>query len=199
MKFNDRWTCWPAWVVALLVSLVAIPAGADPKSGGHAELGIGEIRTRPFAVGGGACLGLVTGASMRVAGALRVCVEGQATAGTNFPLKGNQEQADAGHQSLFTVVSGVQAGGLLGVPGAFATAGLGIGHSTISGARARLSSPDLGAVTLRDRTAPAFALGVGFAFLGTARRERLSLRCHGLLDGRSAPAYAILGCVGLAF
>ena len=201
MQYGGRWFWGVARGFALLIGLaVGASVEANPNVGAHAEFGVGEIRTRPFVVGGGVAATIAAGLSTRFVGPVTGCAEFQATTGRNFPLKGNLEAADAGHQSLTTLVGALELHGLPRARGAVCLAGLGVGRSTISGARGAINSPDFGQVQLRDRTALAYALGLGYRFGGGAWGTQLALRAHGLFrNGLDSSAYATALMIGVAY
>ena len=192
---NRRIQC--AWVVVLGVAIAhASPAQAN-RFGIHFDAGVGGSRTQPYVTGTAVSGTIGFGASTRLAGPVSACLEARASAGAEFPA-GIPEDANAGRQSLVTFTGGFEVGGE-SHRGPFLASGLGVGHSTISGARGPTDSPDFGLVALEDRTAVAYDLGIGYRFEGGPGplRAELALRTHGLFrDDWSASAHTIAVTIG---
>lgn len=193
---------WVAWGAALTVILATeSPAHARERVGAYLDVGFGGGRTQPFITGGAVCGTIGLGASTRLLGPARACFEFRATAGGDFP-SGIPEAANAGNQSLVTFLAGLEFVNRRSLRGPFLTSGLGVGHSTISGARGPTNSPNFGFVPLHDRTAVAYGFGLGYRFAGGPgpMLAQVTLRTHGLLSERmSASAYATVINVGLAY
>jgi hypothetical protein len=193
-------------VLAILItigSLFSVPTNADPlaempRLGIHTDIGIGEIRTQPYAVGGEPSASITAGISAHCAGPFAACLDLQGTAGRN-PPKGNLESANGGKQTLVTFTFGLLAQHLRRASGAFANAGLGVGHSTISAARARITFPPI-PVALRDRSGTAYTLGFGYRFPGGRSQVQVAIRAHGLLrNSVASSAYATVFTLGVAY
>ena len=191
---------WAAWGAALVLT-TGSPAHALERVSAYVDLGLGASRTQPFVTGGAACGTIGLGASARLLGFARAHVEFRATAGRDFP-SGIPEAANAGDQSLVIFLGALEFVNRGSLRGPFLASGLGVGHSTISGARGPTDSPNFGFVPLHDRTALAFGLGVGYRFAGGPgpMHTQVALQAHGMLrEGMTASAYATAITLGFAY
>jgi hypothetical protein len=186
---------------AILLGLADDPrALAGELVGGRVELGFGGCQAQPFITGGAVCATVGLGASIGLLGPARACFDFRATAGTDVP--GSLEAADAGQQSLVTFTGGLEFMNLRSARGPFVAAGIGVGHSTISGAHGPIYPPPYTGNVSNDRTAVAYDVGIGHRFSGGPGPMllQLALRSHGLLlDATSASAYAVVVVLGVAF
>jgi len=193
---------WLAFGAALVVGCIADPeAHAGERIGAYLDVGFGASRIQPFVTGPALCGTIGVGASTHLFGPTRAWFEFRATAGDEFP-SGMPEAANAGNQSLSTFLGGLEFMNRTLFRGPFLTAGLGVGHSTISGARGPTNSPNFGFVPLHDRTAAACGLGLGYRFSGGPgpMLAQFALRTHGLLyQDMSASAYTTVITLGLAY
>jgi len=172
------------------VTIQAKPAAGRPTL--RIGLGLGSQTTQPFVVGsvgvGTASLGVSTPIRGPMRGSLDCNFSGGLPLGARIP-----EASNAGKQSLFTVIGALELARPSSQTGPSLSAGLGLGHSSISDARGPTNSPNHGFVPLAGRTALAFELRAGYTFGFGPGPTRLGLSSlgHGLLlDATSTSAYA---------
>jgi len=198
MHMNRRSCLSLSLTIAVVVaSKSAAGVGADTYI--YLDGGLGGSRAQPFVTGTALCGTVRLGASSPLRGVARVCGEFRASFGGDFPT-GNPEDANAGRQSIVTLVAGRELLNPKTVAGVFLMSGMGVGHSTISGARGPTDSPNFGLVPLMDRTSAAYAVGLGYRFSGGpwSTHAHLALRLHGLFrQGISSSSYATALTVGV--
>lgn len=190
--------------LAFVLFLIAVPTSATAAegiSGLRLGLGLGSQQTQPFIVGKAASGTASFGVSFPPGGPLHAALDFNASGGSDFGMK-IPEASRAGTQSLFTVIGALELTGPSSRLGPSLSAGLGVGHSSISDARGPTDSPNFGFVPLKGRTALAFELRAGYAFAGGPGPTRLGLfwLVHGLLlDATSASAHANAFGLGLLY
>jgi len=195
------------WVAAAATCATFVacgsPARAGDRIGVYADFGVGGILTQPFIVGGLMCGTVGAGISARVARRATASFDFRSWSGSGDLFRSRiPEAANAGKQSLVTFLGGVELGPPGSHSGAFLSAGLGVGHSSISGARGPTDSPNFGFVPLGDRTAVAYGLGAGYRISGGPGplHTQVALRTDGLLgDGMKRWAYATAVTLGFAW
>lgn len=192
--------CSPLLASSIAVATIAGTLAARPLNA-HIDFGVGTIHTQPFTVGGDVSGCVAIGLSMRLVGATRIGLDYQATQGTSpFFSTGIPERAKPGKQSLATVLLNLELVSSRRISGPFMSAGLGVGHSTISGARPFVGLVPFPVIELHDRTAAAFGLGAGFRSAGGpfGTRVQLAIRTHGLLlDALSSSCYSTAFTLGV--
>jgi len=186
---------------AALTLILRTESTASARIAGNLDAGLGGSRVQPFIVGRAVCGTVGLGVSTGLRGPARACIELRGTAGREFP-SGTLEDANAGHQTIVTILGGLELVNRSSLRGPFFTAGLGVGHSTISGARGPTNSSNSGLVPPRDRTGASYGFGLGYRFSagpGTGLGQ-IALRIHGLLsENVSASACATAITVGVAY
>jgi hypothetical protein len=175
--------------LALLASLAfGWTARADDGMGGGLDLGFGGMHTQPFIVGGAVCasLGLELHRAI-LSGPVNARLELRATAGSGLN-SGIPESAQGGNQTLATALAGIELVNAHNRRGPFVDLGLGIGRSTISAARGPTRPPNWGFVPLKDRTAAAYGVGIGYRFGARSRWAlgQVALRTTGLFNNLTA-------------
>ncbi len=184
-------------------ALFAAPGGsaAGPRLSGHIEGGLGFADVRPLTspttlgatvwVGGGVPLGRG-----------RATLEIAATVGDDIGAK-VPEGPFSGSRSLTTFLLGMELVDSGDARGFFVSAGVGIGHWTLSGAtRGWCDFPDPGwSIPARDLTAFAFGGGAGFRTCGGPGPLgfQLALRFHGAVDAARIAASGTALTLGLAY
>lgn len=187
-------------LLAGVLTCVSVSAGGDVM--GYVDIGMGGGRTEPHVVGTAVTATVGLGATARLRGPAVASLQFRATVGDEFPGAQAPENAKAGHQTLTTVLACVEFVPWRSMRGPFLATGVGLGHSTISGARGPTNSPNYGFVPLRDRTGIAFGMGAGLRSSGGPGPLgiQLAIWTHGLLrDGTIPAAYFTNVTLGLVY
>ena len=181
---------WPLrWLLVMTLAMFARPTHAGPTNAHSTlaaalDLGVGGMRTRPFVVGGVACTSV--GIALRHAlparallARLEVCWTAGADGFGKVP-----EAARGGNQSLATALAGLELVNARSGRSPFLDAGVGIGHSTLSQARGPTVWPPGAPVSLHDRMAAAYGIGLGVRFSDRPHPwpVQVALRTTGLFD-----------------
>ena len=196
-SFQQSWASWGA-AAAIFIATEA-PADRLEHICTYLDVGVGASRTQPFITGSTVCGTIGFGASTALF-ATRLWLEFRATGGQDIPA--SPEASDAGKQSIVTFLGGLEVLSPETHRGLFLVSGLGLGHSTISGAHGPTNSPSFGIVPLEDRTAVAYGLGLGYRFPGGpwSSQTQLALRAHGLFgEWLSSSAYAAVLAIGFGY
>lgn len=195
------WSRCTVLLSALTVLCVPSHSAAAARFSGNLEGGPGLTYTGPALLpmtpGGMFCAGV--GLPVQPG---RVTFEVAASAGDAFAVSSPASSSLSGARSLTTFLLGIEAVNHTTGRGPFASLGVGVGHTTLSGARDWQNSPTLGWLTTnRNLTGFAFGGGVGLRSAGGfgPLGLQIALRFHGLADAGRVVASCTAVTLGLAY
>ncbi len=185
--------------LALLAASVPRPVLAERPVRASVEVGLGFATVASQAtLDGTLCAGLST--SLR--GPLRVAVEFAATSGSGIiPVSYIPEGPIPGDRSLTTFLLGIEAWGSRDAHGPFAFLGLGVMHSTLSGARGNWADYPNNAIPPRNEMLPALGAGIGYRLAGGPGPFQLqvALRTHAAAREGETPSHTSALTLGVAY